>query len=71
LTPFLPIRSAPDAPGARLLPALHYIGYAAVLWNLVAGLANDQSASILIGLSALPVLLASLYRETRQELRGV
>jgi DNA-binding response OmpR family regulator len=71
LTPFLPIRSAPDAPGARLLPALRFTGYAAVLWHLVAGLANDNSASLLIGVGTLPVLLASLYREARQELRGV
>jgi hypothetical protein len=54
-----------------LLPALRFVGYAAVVWNLLTGVATDQSSSIVVALCALLVLLASFFRQTRQELAGV
>jgi DNA-binding NtrC family response regulator len=56
---------------ARLLPALRFVGYAAVVWNLLLGVTTDHSSSIVVALCALLVLLASFIRQTRQELVGV
>jgi hypothetical protein len=68
LGPFLPARSVTVAPPPRLLPALRFVGYAAVLVDVLAGLANDQPPVMLVGFVALAGLIAHLYRQRQEEL---
>jgi hypothetical protein len=71
LTSFLPVPAEVAPRHPLTLPALRYIGYAAVLCNLLAANAIGNEQSLLVGLGALPVLVASLYRHTRQQAWGV
>jgi CheY-like chemotaxis protein len=66
-----PVPSVGELSSSRLLPALRFVGYGAVLWNVLVGLATDRSSSILVAFCTLLVLLASLLRQMRQELRAV
>jgi hypothetical protein len=71
LTSFLPIPVAAAPHQLRYLTGLRYIGYAAVAWNLLAFTADRDPVSMLVGFGALPVLVASFYRHTRQQAWGV